>query len=658
MWAEEFLELVYGDRFGWIDLPSKVGPYWVPWLYYWEGDADGAITRRIDSCLRDGESLYFSAAQYKKRARTNEEVLSSSWLWADLDERHPAECGAIGLLPTLAWESSPKRYQAMWRIDRRLTGEVLGRVNRALTRTVGADPGGWDLTQVLRIVGTRNYKYPGAPFVRLLWADESVVYSLKDLWGKVKGEDESAELAGGGSRKGGRREPGAKARALLRTPPEAVVEGERSARLWELECLLAEAGWDEEEIFAEVRGCAWNKHKGRDAALRREIGKAVRHALRTDRVVEREDDEILEGELNWSDTPFISFMSGITREIPEPRWMVEGLWTADSHGIIAGEPKTLKSTMALGLGLAVASGENFMGLEEYPVRTQGPVLYVNEENPEYTTQARMRYIAAEMGIIDRDSVVVKGEGQYSPMSFMAEDVEDFRFCDNWGFNLTVEEHREMLEGVIAMSEPALVILDPLYLMLGGVNYDRHDQLQPFLKWLKDVRYRYGCGIVAVHHYAKQKEHGAMAGGQRMLGSMTLHAWVDSAVYLSRREEENPLVTRCLLDTEFRSQPPTEGKEFIVNWGNTILDFSVQVAGFTATGQLLSMLPQDGSEMSLSALADLVGGENSRNDGHLRRKLWSMARGTPGILTREVKHEKQTRRYAKLDLNGSNSGDLG
>jgi hypothetical protein len=112
--AEDFLELVHGDTKGWVGLPAKVGKYWVEFSTEWPGD--GVITRRIDTCLRDREDLYYSAALFSRKGRKIEDVLGSHWLWADLDEVHPTDAGKIGYLPTVAIQSSPGRYQALWRL--------------------------------------------------------------------------------------------------------------------------------------------------------------------------------------------------------------------------------------------------------------------------------------------------------------------------------------------------------------------------------------------------------------------------------------------------------------------------------------------------------------------------------------------------------------
>jgi hypothetical protein len=55
----------------------------------------------------------------------------------------------------------------LWECDDVVTEEL----NQRLTYALGSDVSGWDLTQVLRVPGTLNYKYTPAPRVRLLWND-------------------------------------------------------------------------------------------------------------------------------------------------------------------------------------------------------------------------------------------------------------------------------------------------------------------------------------------------------------------------------------------------------------------------------------------------------------------------------------------------------
>lgn len=592
--CEEFLEVVYGERKGWIDLPAKVAAHWVPFYTEWPNDA--AVTRRIDSSLRDREDLYYSVAQFAERGRKIEDVLPSAWLWADLDEVHPTQGAGLGFLPTVAVESSPGRYQALWKLQRELKPKSLERLNRGLSYALDADRGGWDLTQVLRIPGTRNYKYPDAPWVKLLWINEEE-YDPKEIWAAVRDIVPDDELRGVVSPSLPRRPIPSRAKALLRTPLAQVVEGERSARLWELECLLAEAGLSEEEIFGLTVDSAWNKWRGVSSGrlrLSRDIKKAMRHVAA--KAVKREDTERIrdrgrsdkESPKTGDDgasvpdpdsgtdeyegiqrLPFVGYSSFMAMSMEEPRWLVENIWTAGSHGIIGGEPKTNKTTIALALALSVASGEPFLG--EHAVGVSGPVLMVQEENAPWMMQDRLRKLAAYYGLISsREAHISRaGPGALGSTSVDLDFPRDLplKVLNNFGFDLAIEEHRDMLEAEVAEVRPVLLILDPLYLLLGGADENNAAQLRPFLKWLMHLRYKYNTAVALIHHFRKQQSQGPVTRpGQRLGGHHILHGWVDSAIYLEARDEERDGWVKAQLATEFRSMAPQKPMEVALSMG--------------------------------------------------------------------------------------------
>ena len=596
--CEEFLELVYGEREAWIDLPAKVANYWVP--FYTEWPNEQAVTRRIDSSLRDREDLYYSVAQFAKRGRRIEDVLPSAWLWADLDEVHPTAGAGLGFLPTVAVESSPGRYQALWRLDKPLKPNSLEKLNRGLSYALDADRGGWDLTQVLRIPGTRNYKYPDAPLVKLLWNNEES-YDAREIWAAVKRLVPDDELRGVVSPSLPRRPIPSRAKALLRTPLAQVVEGERSARLWELECLLAEAGLSSEEIYSLVNKSAWNKWRGVASGrvrLERDIRKAMRSVAQKagdrDRklgAVDRQSDKgadslpgdgvsgpsgsavrdgdgvvsgagdggpNAEAEESGGRLPFVGYSSFMAMVMEDPKWLIEDIWTAGSHGIIGGEPKTNKTTIALALGLAVASGEAFLG--EYAVGVQGPVLMVQEENAPWMMQDRLRKLASYYGLIGASESHIRpaepgGLGKVSVDLDFPKDVP-LRLLNNYGFDLALEEHRDMLEAEVDSMRPVLLILDPLYLIFSGADENSSASLKPFLRWLLHLRYKYNTAIALVHHMRKAQIGGAnVRAGQRLSGHHILHGWVDSALYMEARDTPRDGWVAVNMEREFRSMAP-------------------------------------------------------------------------------------------------------
>jgi len=633
--AEDFLDVVYGERKAWIDLPSKVGKYWVS--FYTEWPAESRISNRIDYCLRDREDLYYSVAQFSQRGRRIEDVLPVQWLWADLDEVHPSTASKFGYLPTIAIQSSPGRFQGLWRLDRELKPASASRINRALSYALDADKGGWDLTQVLRIPFTRNYKYPSAPVVELMWYKPELVYNPQYLWTELKKMLPTETLEGMKPGKGRVEVPrtgiSSRAKVLLRATEDMVVEGERSARVWELICLLAESGLNEQEIFDLVWASAWSQSKqdgmrAGQTRVWREVRKGIGHvqrqvSLRPTVVAplgeEEDDDPGLPEEGEPADDvveeiperlPFVGYGSFMAMRMEAPKWLVKDIWTAQSHGIIGGEPKTSKTTLALALALAVASGKPFLG--QYPVATQGPVLFVQEENAPWMMQDRLRKLAAYSGLISgtdtqtrsarRDDLARKGR-LVVQLDF-PEDVP-LRFLNNWGFDLDEEDHRDMLEEEVSVTKPALVVLDPLYLLLGGADLDKASSLRPFLKWLLHLRYAYGTAIAVVHHFRKASgQPGQHQGrtGQRVLGSTTLHGWSDTALYASARESLRTGWTSTHIETEFRSMAPQMPIDLSLTLGQPgDLHMEAEILKFNIADKLFDLVPFEGT-ISAPALA--------------------------------------------------------
>ena len=129
-----------------------------------------------------------------------------------------------------------------------------------------------------------------------------------------------------------------------------------------------------------------------------------------------------------------------------------------------------------------------------------------------------------------------------------------------------EIYREALEESIQREGAAMVILDPLYLMLGGEDADKSWNVLPFQRWLLSLRYKYRCAVVVVHHFGKPRaENSGMRWGHRLLGSGTWYNWVDSALYCealtpegwedARDHRGSPVNRRIRIEREWRSAAP-------------------------------------------------------------------------------------------------------
>jgi hypothetical protein len=197
-----------------------------------------------------GADIYFTPNLFSERERRKEYMLDSCWLYADLDKVDPFEV-ETGYRPTIAWQSSPRRYQALWELPTPLTPESHAVLNKRLTYYLGADRSGWDATQLLRVPGTKNYKYDPPPKVKLLWDDGRVVRD----WRKVKETKPKAPKRLAVVKVDGNGLP-ASVRAKLAAK---VATGDRSKVLWRLEKQLLEAGYTKEEVFTLLKPTVWNK---------------------------------------------------------------------------------------------------------------------------------------------------------------------------------------------------------------------------------------------------------------------------------------------------------------------------------------------------------------------------------------------------------------
>ena len=126
------------------------------------------IAQAEHSCLghsSEGREVYFCAHLLNRRRRIKANAALLLALYADGDGA-TVEDGIPE--PTAVVQSSPGREQFYWGLASPVPPEEAELLNRRLAYAMGADESGWDLTQLLRVSGTRNYKYPEAPVVKIL----------------------------------------------------------------------------------------------------------------------------------------------------------------------------------------------------------------------------------------------------------------------------------------------------------------------------------------------------------------------------------------------------------------------------------------------------------------------------------------------------------
>jgi AAA domain-containing protein len=316
-----------------------------------------------------GEDIYFCVHGFTKPIRKKEYAVMPKMLWADLDETDPAECNPK---PTIAIESSPGRYVGLWMTDKPVTEDI----NRRLTYHLDADHGGWDLTQLLRVPGTLNYKYPSTPRVRMLWDDGptwkiSAVEKLLPEEEQVDGDITAREVFDRYERE----LPPWVRRELItaRVPPI----GKRSEMIWKLEHALLEAGLSRDEAFVLIKASVWNKFKGRnseDAQLRRELDKVVGERMKAGA-----DRDKVGGFRDSSAQAALLLSSGnFVDAYTPPDYLIDGILQQRFLYSLTGQTGAGKTSVLLLMAAHIALGLQIGGHDV----ERGNVVYFAGENPD------------------------------------------------------------------------------------------------------------------------------------------------------------------------------------------------------------------------------------------------------------------------------------
>lgn len=583
------------------NLSSTEDGYWSDRSWRWPQDKAKVQEWYSEHSSKDGYDIYWSPAVYSKPGRHQQDVISHNVFYADLD---PVDPRTIGTKPSVAWESSPGRYQAVWLHHNSLSVEDWLARNRNLSYAVGADRSGWDLTQVLRVPGGKNHKYKPVVTGKLLWQKwdnlDSVPESEVEVVVDEASTHENLLLRLLTKYK---REIPAKVSRMLQYPPSRIEPGHRSDMLWYLESELVKSQIPLEDIVVLIRDSAWNKYRGRSDEQERiytEVSKVYQQSIQgTLRVKEPVDDVLASYE---------DIMGSL---VDRPGWLIRDIWMKQSHGIVAGEPKTYKSTITTDIAVSVASGAKLW--DKYDVEDPGPVLIIQNENAPWIVKSRLEAIIESKGLVGK--VVQNGR----TLTITWPPVLPIYHINNSGFSLDSSEDCDMLMSYVEKIRPKLLILDPLYLMFEG-DINSAKELSPVLQFLLSVRDTYGCSIMVIHHW--NKNGSSSRGGQRMLGSATLHGWTDSSLFLSRDDGD------VIVEREFRGA--SSGGKLVLQVDADEVRYRVRVGEQKADGEdsvgvvldYLSMYPGG------QRIADIVRGtgltkyEVSKvltSDGRVKRK---------------------------------------
>jgi hypothetical protein len=278
---ETFFKLVFGKQEGWIC---------ISYMHYTDGkkkwsDHFFEYPKQLPNMLHQIEQNFKSANTYfcpqlfatnqrppgASSARRKENVKTCTCVWSDLDTCAPE---LLLVEPTVVISSSPNRYQALWVLRDPIPPADAEQISKNIAYhhvPDGADNGGWDLTQLLRVPFTYNLKYqpPSEILVPIVSRSGLIVEEFSEYQESrvnARSHDPMPVVLPTETpldiMQRYRRSINPIVFSIFDVEPQtAAEEGGWSKPLWQLQMLLFEAGMSREEVFVIASESKCNKYK-------------------------------------------------------------------------------------------------------------------------------------------------------------------------------------------------------------------------------------------------------------------------------------------------------------------------------------------------------------------------------------------------------------
>lgn len=438
---------------------------------------------------RDTHDLYFCPHGFSQRNRDKEASVLGNWYYSDLDESDPKNFDEAWPKATIAIESSPGRFVALWRCDTTINLST----NKGLTYLVQADKGGHGPGKVLRIPGTLNHKYTDRPRVRMIW-DDGPTYTEAKLTKRLPAPDDEVDVSGRSAKQifqayYSKLSPANRRLYIAKN----TGSSDRSTILHRLAHAFLEAGAEEAEIITVLKACVWNKFATRSNEMKhleREVEKAVQSHFERDTTTK--DGKAKFREVNGDDEPRRKFIGKSLAELVEKEfdWVWWPFIAKGEITIIEGDPGVGKSFLTQAICGKICDGEKISSPRPSGLRPiQGRVLYFDMENSaDKVTKPRMS-----------DTGIKHLENFYQ--------VEEF-------FSVHDDEAMEQLYREIGEFKPTVIVFDTLNSYLGGADTNHGSAAQQAINQFKLIARQFDCAVIVIRHFKKNRTgSSAVSGGQ-------------------------------------------------------------------------------------------------------------------------------------------------
>lgn len=500
-----------------------------------------ALPNYVKSMRKKGDLyLSFTPLNSKRRIKANAQdtyIIAQDIDGAKIPEDFP---------PSYWWETSPNKYQGVWVLDNLVTPMEQEEINRKLIAKYGFDPCGADIVHYYRIPLTFNNKYKSQFKVSDMHG-EGTVYRKRDIMKHLKDVELKVFVANFED------EP---IDEVYYDLENLLVEYElvdlfkqagvvdRSEFCWSIEMAMIRGGASKEEVkfvllnlprkMAKFDFDTVDKEVHRVFAkfeqekLEEEIEQTTIQApakLKTEKKKTKPVKKLKKEGKRVHKNLVIKAVDEIEDIDKSDFWLVEGLWQNNSVGVIGAPSKSFKSTFTLNMACSIASGKAFDGRAV----KQGGVLIVQGENSLAMEKDKIHSITGRTDL---------------PIYF----VESYMTLDKI----------ILLQDFIETYEIKLLIIDPMYLLFGNGDINKHQDIVTRLSYLTALRDNTGVSVMLVHH-SRKLERGAKISTSDMYGSAFIEGWYESMVLLQRNGPQSSRLT-----TYFRNYKSGDKYTLLVN----------------------------------------------------------------------------------------------
>lgn len=489
--TEDFCGFLYGVERGLAYLPTlnpTTGEF-TQYFFKWPEQSQ-EISAHVLAHAKT-HSVYISPALFSAPDSHKEYVRGSSVVWADFDGNAPTDDRlreANVPLPSFRIQSSISgRQHLYWKLDKFSTDvEYVEGINRAIAYSLEADPGGWDINQVLRPPGSFNHRRGAATFIASANAARFDTKQFTSLPVPKVNFDRTSFNA--------LRIP--KVKNVIHSVPWMANEiallykasplnstTNRNAPRYKILCKLAylcaqEKKMDNAAIFAILK---WvdARPKFRKFADRSDADMCYIRLI--DYVRQKypyESDEKKELDPRFMVYGFKSHIS----QVENMEWIVPGILGANSSVVVAGPSESGKTRLTMDWTINLALGLPFLAWD-VPDRKPRKIMYVSAEmNPQENNEyfPNMGYSDEVQDLLEQNYQVLYVEGGLRLHN--ANDFEHF---------LRTVEHTNA-DGIF-LDSASMVFSD---------NMSNEEEVKAAVSNLKQLREKLNKFVITIHHPRK------------------------------------------------------------------------------------------------------------------------------------------------------------